>query len=389
MCCGTLARVAGATKPLKVDFLEEIKLGGASPKASLESEGKKTSSSQVDCDGYGGGDHVEAQEKEDPLLSIFWHSFDNPADTILPGMRMSKSEAETIANKVSDFTLDCGDYGDHYEDESRSKDVGDQVDRLSNLPDLVLAHILSFMPIQDAVKTMQLRSFGSLWASIDNLDLNSCLSHDCHIRVNRDSDDFKFIDFVHQVLLLHQRSNIQRLHLSLRGLWRDNAIQNGYGNNHTEVLRRGKELADMCVHFAQLSLVYCTVAAPAGQIWMKSLQTLYLRQVWSDDCTIENLVSGCPLLEKLSLIRCYGLQKLNLASPNLKYLKFFHETDPEISVPNIKSLALASVSNLLRRTARNMEKIVFSPTPTPEYKKIFKSLPAASPRAVILFAIPE
>ncbi|KAJ4847427.1 hypothetical protein Tsubulata_044087 [Turnera subulata] len=177
-----------------------------------------------------------------------------------------------------------------------------------------------------------------------------------------------------------------------------------------------------CDSLQQLSLVYCRVAAPAGQICMKSLRTLYLRQVLSHDNTIENLIS-----------------------------------DPEISVPNIKSLALASVSNLLRRspwgirdelgfppsfahdrmvrgriipkvrgrenggpfksfskhlrnvrihceemdyelvqlvglvlkTARNLEKIVFSPTPTSKYKKIFRSLPAASPRAVILFAIPK
>ncbi|KAJ4827306.1 hypothetical protein Tsubulata_028267 [Turnera subulata] len=427
---------------------------------------------------------------------------------------------ETIANKVSDFALDCGDYGDHYEGQKLILLVWAKLGSLCSSDRSRVKHDTS------GGSTSELRGFGSLWASsIDNLDLNSCLYHDCNLGPHWDSDDLKFIDFVHQVLLLHQRSNIQRLHLSLRGLWRDLAIHYAYGYNHTkEVSKREKELADICIHFAvrkevkildldfvacfwtnnhdfhhrrmykvsdslfscdslqQLSLVYCRVAAPAGQICMKSLRTLYLRQVWSHDNTIENLISVCPLLEKLSLIRCYGLQKLNLASPILKYLKFFHETDPEISVPNIKSLALASVSNLLRRcpclemleiqvhrglgihdnhfheicpggirdelgfppsfahdrmvrgriipkvrgrenggpfksfsnhlrnvrihceemdyelgqlvglvlkTARNLEKIVFSPTPTPEYKKIFKSLPAASPRAVILFAIPK
>ncbi|KAJ4825405.1 hypothetical protein Tsubulata_046407 [Turnera subulata] len=269
----------------------------------------------------------------------------------------------------------------------------DQVDRISKLPASVRAHILSFLPIKDAVKAMQLRCFGSLWASIDNLDLNLCLSHDCRIVVARDSDDFKFIDFVHQVLLLHQKSDIYRLHLSLRGLL--HVVQLSYAipsdpcPHSQELLKRETDLADMCIHFAmrkevkildldfvaacqedwlkhwtflhkgmykvsdclfscdslqQLSLVYCRVVAPAGQICMKCLQTLYLRHVYLDDSTVENLISGCPLLENLSLIRCYGFQKLNFASPNLKYVNVFRHTSSglEISGPHIKVLHMRS-----------------------------------------------
>ncbi|KAJ4843300.1 hypothetical protein Tsubulata_046593, partial [Turnera subulata] len=86
------------------------------------------------------------------------------------------------------------------------------------------------------------------------------------------------------------------------------------------------------------------------KICMKSLQTLYLRHVRSDDSTIENLVSGCPSLENLSLIRSYGLQNLNFGSPSLKYLKIFHEIDRKISGPNFSILGLPSVSNFLRRS---------------------------------------
>ncbi|KAJ4835760.1 hypothetical protein Tsubulata_049686 [Turnera subulata] len=375
---------------------------------------------------------------------------------------------------------------------------------------------------------------GSLWCGngdLDrvDLDLNLCRYHDCRIPDPWDSDDYlKFTDFVDQVLFHHQRSNIQRLHLTLRGLF--HAIQAcrrmppDFRRHGEEVLKREKDLADMCIHFAmrkevkilvldfvacywrdpniyqrgmykvsdylfscdslqQLSLVYCQIVAPAGQICMKSLQTLYLRHVRSDDSTIKNLVSGCPSLENLSLIGCYGLQNLNFAAPSLKYLKIFHEIDRKISGPNFSILGLPSVSNILRRSpllemleiqvhpeygatdrrtteihpggirdelgvptyivpkhmvgkkiipkvrgredggsfkfvsnhlriviiycwgmngedpamdyelvrlvgfllmaARKLEKIVISPTPTFNYKKIFRSLPAASPRAVI------
>ncbi|KAJ4829625.1 hypothetical protein Tsubulata_034059 [Turnera subulata] len=390
---------------------------------------------------------------------------------------------------------------------------------------------------------------GSLWCGngdLDqvDLDLNLCRYHDCRIPDPWDSDDYlKFTDFVHQVLFHYQRSNIQRLHLTLRGLF--HAIQAcrrmppDSRRHGEEVLKREKDLADTCIHFAmtkevkilvldfvacywmdpniyqrgmykvsdylfscdslqQLSLVYCQIVAPAGQICMKSLQTLYLRHVRLDERTIENLVSGCPSLENLSLISCFGLQNLNFGSPSLKHLKIFHEIDRKISGPNFSILGLPSVSNILRRSpflerleiqvhpelggsdwhsveihpggirdelevptsivgatyicfvlhilfcvpkhmvgkkiipkvrgreddgsfkfvsnhlriviiycwgmngedpamdyelvrlvgfllmaARKLEKIVISPTPTFNYKKIFRSLPAASPRAVI------
>ncbi|CAK7349910.1 unnamed protein product [Dovyalis caffra] len=54
-----------------------------------------------------------------------------------------------------------------------------QIDRISNLPDSVLARILSFLPTQDAVKTSLLRRFGLLWATSDNIHIDACSFHDC------------------------------------------------------------------------------------------------------------------------------------------------------------------------------------------------------------------
>ncbi|KAJ4844228.1 hypothetical protein Tsubulata_047721, partial [Turnera subulata] len=101
---------------------------------------------------------------------------------------------------------------------------------------------------------------GSLWCGngdLDqvDLDLSLCRYHDCRRLDPWDTDEYlKFADFVHQVLFLHQRSNIQRLHLSLRGLL--HAIQasrlmpSDLRRHGEEVLKREKDLADMCIPFA-------------------------------------------------------------------------------------------------------------------------------------------
>ncbi|XP_028116489.1 F-box/FBD/LRR-repeat protein At2g04230-like [Camellia sinensis] len=64
----------------------------------------------------------------------------------------------------------------------------EQIDRISSLPDLILVHILSLLPIENAMKTVLIRKFGKLWTSIYNLDFNVGLYHDY--------DDFENVDWL-------------------------------------------------------------------------------------------------------------------------------------------------------------------------------------------------
>ncbi|XP_074302810.1 F-box/FBD/LRR-repeat protein At2g04230-like [Silene latifolia] len=61
-----------------------------------------------------------------------------------------------------------------------------KVDRLSEMPDQVIVHILSFTPTQDAVRTMLLRRFGNLWTMLPLLifDFN-----DRYVRPGDDGED--------------------------------------------------------------------------------------------------------------------------------------------------------------------------------------------------------
>ncbi|KAJ4850600.1 hypothetical protein Tsubulata_028346 [Turnera subulata] len=92
-----VTQLAGATKPLKIDFMEEIKLGGASPKAGLESEDTKTGSSQGDCDGYGGGDRVEAQDQ-------------NSAEGTIPDNYVDDSIGKQDLRYIEDFDLNIAPF---------------------------------------------------------------------------------------------------------------------------------------------------------------------------------------------------------------------------------------------------------------------------------------
>ena len=51
--------------------------------------------------------------------------------------------------------------------------AGDMQDRLSNLPDAILTHILSFLKTKDAVRTSILSTrWKSVWASVPTLNLS-------------------------------------------------------------------------------------------------------------------------------------------------------------------------------------------------------------------------
>lgn len=75
------------------------------------------------------------------------------------------------------------------------------VDRISELPDSVLAHLLSFVPVEDAIKTQVLSKRGQfLWTYLPSLHFRSC----CY-------DDFAdFVTFVNKTLILSNCSKLKR-----------------------------------------------------------------------------------------------------------------------------------------------------------------------------------
>ncbi|KAL5721260.1 hypothetical protein ACHQM5_013841 [Ranunculus cassubicifolius] len=93
-----------------------------------------------------------------------------------------------------------------------SKEVrnGQREDGISNLPDHILHHILSFLPTTDAVRTSALeKRWRYLWTSIESLDF----LHWGSTKEDKVEGKMTFSNFVNRVLLLHDASDIIRFHI--------------------------------------------------------------------------------------------------------------------------------------------------------------------------------
>ncbi|KAK9758024.1 hypothetical protein RND81_01G201500 [Saponaria officinalis] len=93
-------------------------------------------------------------------------------------------------------------------------------DRLSEMPDHLIVHILSFMPTLHAVKTMLLRRFGNLWTLVPTLTFD-LEEYDQVIWPEEEDETIhevfsSFARFIRKVLMLHKRHTIDSFHLSMK-----------------------------------------------------------------------------------------------------------------------------------------------------------------------------
>lgn len=175
--------------------------------------------------------------------------------------------------------------------DSKSK-LGARVDgyRISQLPDELIYHILSFLPTVDSVRTtfLSTRWRSNLWTFVNTFDID-------HQRDFADMPYNDFANFVSGALSVHGLSNIKNFRLSCHGIL---AIKEG--------------LFRICY---DLPTSGC----------FSSLRSLYLGVVDHDYTDIEKLINKCcPVLEELELggsIRIPGNRShFNISALKLKRL---------------------------------------------------------------------
>ncbi|MBA0764538.1 hypothetical protein Gotri_013885, partial [Gossypium trilobum] len=230
-------------------------------------------------------------------------------------------------------------------------------DRISNFPDHIRCHILSFLPIKAAVRTSIISTkWRYLFASISTIEIDRYLLRGL---THRNVDSFK--NFVDRLLKLPDQVSLDCFRLC-------DGISCNDGDHDFDVsgwicaaLRRGVKEIVLELHnlgdvppvlFTCHSLVTlrldargCKIEVPS-EVCLGNLKTLQLiHWVLFGDDSIHRLISNCHVLEDLAFIECFveNARELHIQIPSLKslVLHFVARRDRDlnygvvIDVPNL------------------------------------------------------
>uniref|UniRef100_A0A1J3IYR3 F-box/LRR-repeat protein n=1 Tax=Noccaea caerulescens TaxID=107243 RepID=A0A1J3IYR3_NOCCA len=227
---------------------------------------------------------------------------------------------------------------------SKKMDLGSK-DLISNLPDALVCHILSFLSTKDAALTSVLaKRWRYLLAFVPNLDLdNSIYDRPKMGRRRRIHLRQSFKLFVDRVLALQGNAPLNKFSLKCK-IGSDPSRVNGW---ILKVLERG--LVDLDLHIISeykyplppevlmcKTLVRLKVAGTdeftidAGEVYLPKLKTLHIDDVAFGDesgAAFAKLISGCHALEELVMVKVLWdhWDSCSVSSPTLKRVTIYSE----------------------------------------------------------------
>ncbi|XP_065871525.1 putative F-box/LRR-repeat protein At3g18150 isoform X1 [Euphorbia lathyris] len=226
-------------------------------------------------------------------------------------------------------------------------------DRISDLPDSLIHHILSFLPsTKQAIQTGILsKRWQNQWTRVPVLIFEST-----------SKSDKNFSQFIDRTLTLHDCLKIKKFHIQfdcnlrcdphltskIRFATRKDVEELILNLCPLDEFRLPKFLFNNA-SLVKLELFKCSIGYNVRVSW-PSLKELKLECSQVHNLAIENVVSGCPLLELLELSGIFGFFDVVIASKSLKRLIFVDvETEDdsdddsekiEISCPNLEQLSI-------------------------------------------------
>lgn len=220
--------------------------------------------------------------------------------------------------------------------------VDDSDDRISNLPDAILTHILSFISTKEAVKTGILsKRWKFAWTFVPVLDV---WEHQFQLKTESSVECLekartRFLNFVDRVLMAANIHSLEKV--SINGSCHDSSHIQSWIGAATERNVRKLELYIYHEHDVPhcklpLSSFSCNTVEDlklylnmvidfhVTSTCFPNLKVLELDSViCMDDSSADNLFSSCPVLENLVIVRSVkwdNLRNLNVTSRSLKSL---------------------------------------------------------------------
>uniref|UniRef100_A0A0D2ZRD2 Uncharacterized protein n=1 Tax=Brassica oleracea var. oleracea TaxID=109376 RepID=A0A0D2ZRD2_BRAOL len=189
------------------------------------------------------------------------------------------------------------------------------VDLISNFPDVILQHILCFIPIELAITTSRLsRRWRHVWCEIPSLSFNADTltaasvnetltrytapnTKSFHLTITPYPENIPYIDRLIKFAVSH---NVENLSLDFSSHYYVKLPDFFCNSSSVKQLNIDIGFSHMIVP------EYCTVS------WT-SLQKLSLSCGRLSDESMANILSGCPVLENLTLHNCVELKVLDLS----------------------------------------------------------------------------
>ncbi|KAH0906604.1 hypothetical protein HID58_038431 [Brassica napus] len=244
----------------------------------------------------------------------------------------------------------------------------DRMDRLSDLPDALLVKILSLLPTKQVVSTMLLsKRWQFLWMFVSRLEYN-------------DDDmcqDGRFLRFLYSSLLLHQAKVLESFTLKLggnsRGIdlgvcvtpavnrsVREMVIEIDASSTETQFILPRSLYTTGSRTLVTLKLQNATVSFPL----LKTLSLISMK--YPRDAFIRRLLSSCPVLEDLFVVKCRGdnVACLVVRVPSLKFLTVRTTAEVDyhqglvLDVPSLEFLDIVDYTDGFCLVENSMHKVV-------------------------------
>lgn len=213
----------------------------------------------------------------------------------------------------------------------------DRVDRISELPEPIVHHIMSFLPFDQLVRTRGLsKSWLQAYLTFPILEIDEKYPNNIWWNDIRWKNVLKARSYWAKVLQFRHRNTVSIDQLTLktsgesalklanlciryavennvRELKLEHSLPSGIWFDLPEIVLRSKFLKVLKLRGYKLESLRNDVRLP--------LRKLSLSNVYADDQVINNLVAQCHLIEDLEFVHCEGFKTLDITScKNLKCL---------------------------------------------------------------------